>query len=143
MHPPMLSFLPTGTDAMDIAIGPPVGDSGDSRPVAGSIDGLTVDSEVDELDEPDAELGALGCTQAANSKTRTAITTPNGTILGDFNVAARAGGYRDPRELSKARSSSSMARQDGKRDQSLRYQRATESSAAAAHPLHHRAAPWS
>jgi hypothetical protein len=38
-----------------------------------------VDSEVDELDdEPDAELGTLGCTtQEANSKTSAVVAMPN------------------------------------------------------------------
>lgn len=83
-HAPSVPSLPAGIGAMDIATGPPVGDSGDSSPVVGSTCGLELASEAGELDaEPDVlEFGP----QAASSKARTAVTPPNRTILGDFNV---------------------------------------------------------
>lgn len=68
-------WLPTGADAMDIAIDPFVGDSGDSRPVVGSIWELELVSDVDEPDPEESE--SLGCTQAASSKRRTVVAIPN------------------------------------------------------------------
>lgn len=90
--------------------------TGLSSPVVGSIDGLAVDSEVDEVDdEPDAELGALGCTQAANGRTSAIITRPSGTIFSDFNVTPRKQLSR-PRERSPGEASSQrLARWNGKR----------------------------
>jgi hypothetical protein len=113
---PELPVLPVGAGARDSATDPCVGDTGDSRPVVGSIDGLAVDSDVDELDdEPDAELGTLGCTQAANSKTSTAITMPKGTILGGINVAPRRRISRPRAELQERRSRQRLALWEGRR----------------------------
>jgi hypothetical protein len=101
---------------MDIAIGPPVDGTGLSSPVVDSIDGLAVESEIDEVDdEPDAELSALGCTQAANGKTSAIITRLSGTILSDFKVPPREQ-LSSPRERCPGEASSQrLARWNGKR----------------------------
>jgi hypothetical protein len=78
-HARSVPSLPVGAGAKDSEGAPFVGDCGGSRPVVCSVGGLVVDSEVEELDdEPDAELGTLGCTtQEASSKTSTVVAIPN------------------------------------------------------------------
>jgi hypothetical protein len=135
---PESPVLPVGAGAKD-SEGSSVDDSGDSRPVAGSTCGLELAAEAGE---PGEELGVLGCTQAASSKTSTVITMPNGTSLSGFNVTPRKQLSR-PRRPQERHPVNAQHDQMASEYQGVRYYRAAEPAAVAIHPLRHRAAPWS
>lgn len=136
-HAPSVPSSPVGAGAMDIE-GLPVDGCGDSRPVVDSIGGLELLSDVDEPDAEEPE--SLGCTQAANSRTRTTAAmlsrmACDGFIAPPYGWVSRSG-ERCLREASGQR----LARWND-RWISMRRPRAAEAAVPAIYPLYHRAAP--